>query len=250
MKVFGSSCFRPKRNQVTNRIIRRFISTQDRSLNIVEPPLSVSIERPVTVLLLEDGLYAKSWSDLLKSKLPSEMGISYGTIHVPSTAKETFRDRVEFLKEELLGIPDALVVARGPIASWSCQLYLESFSLIGMVAVDPILMDRRGSIEDKAIQYLLQQNNSNEALPWDRDLLCRVLSGNEDRKLKLEPGPCPMLFVQSLPSDLFTQTTRDNLKRHDSDESPFGSPIFIDIHQQGERDFLSTLSDWIDDHVL
>lgn len=234
---------------------RQFFSTQGQRLIITEPPLHVEIERPCTVLLLEDdSLYPSSWSDLMTSTIPSDFGMSCGTIEIPTDSQETFQDRVDYLKWSLLGIPDAMLIARGPIASWTAQLYLESFSLIGLVAVDPILMDRpRGSVEDQAILHLLDTLQSTMK-KQDTELLRRVLNGEEGRRLKLEPGPCPLLFTVSMSEDIFVETTKHSSQRHESDESPFGPPSFLDISEASsatnENDLLVALSDWVDDHVL
>jgi hypothetical protein len=224
---------------------------------IVEPPLvSNVIERPCTFVLLEDiGVYpeSSSWRDELHDQIPAKYGMSFGYISKLDHLS-TFEQRVNGLVE-LSTITDAVLVARGPLASWSAQLYLESFSVQGLVMMDPILFDHRDGLDmeaTKELKRLMEQRGLQSS--GDYRQLEAISQGLETRKLKLEPSPVPILVLQTLGGDLFTQTASDTVLRHSDVHGSFGDVQVADISQEEEEnkihEAIRIIDSWIDESVL
>jgi hypothetical protein len=224
---------------------------------IVEPPLVTNvIERPVTLVLLEDnGIYPASWRDELHDQIPAKYGMSFGYISELDHLS-TFEQRVNDLTE-LSTISDAVLVARGPLASWSAQLYLESLPVQGLVMMDPILFDRREALDVEAteqLKILMEQRGLQSS--GDYRQLEAISRGLETRKLKLEPSPVPILVLQTLEGDLFSQTASETARRHSHvDLGLFGDVQVADISKEEEDkhkidEAIRIIESWIDESVL
>ena len=118
-------------------------------------------------------------------------------------------ERVEEMKMDLATrFHDAVVVARGPIASWTALLYLESLPLKGLVCVDPIPFDaatpttteHRGAMTTgsrTARSRLLLDTYSTTSDPIVSQIFHEILS-DDARTLQLEPNAVPMLILHSV----------------------------------------------------
>ena len=119
--------------------------------------------------------------------------------------------RVEEMKTDLSRrFHDAVLVARGPLASWTALLYLESLPLTGLVCVDPIPFDDAPAQEEEEEEDRAGGGATTTTMStrrWLRDmslsdpivsqLLHEILS-DDARKLKLEPNAVPMLILHSV----------------------------------------------------
>lgn len=223
---------------------------------IVEPPLvSNVIERPCTVVLLEDkGIYPASWRDELQDQIPANYGMSFGYISELDQLS-TFKQRVNDLID-LATITDAVLVARGPLASWSAQLYLESLPVQGLVMMDPILFDRRDDLDVEATEELkLSMEQRGLQSSGDYRQLEAISQGLETRKLKLEASPVPILILQSMGGDVFAQTASETARRHRHDLGLFGEVQVTDISKEEEDkckidEAIQIIDSWIDENVL
>ena len=117
-------------------------------------------------------------------------------------------ERVEEMKMDLATrFHDAVVVARGPIASWTALLYLESLPLKGLVCVDPIPFDattpttteHRGATttDSRTARSMLLDTYSTTSDPIVFQIFDEILS-DDARTLQLEPNAVPMLILHSV----------------------------------------------------
>lgn len=208
---------------------------------IFEPPLqSTVVERPCTVVLMEDeSLYPNLWRHDFQALVPRDYGMSFASINegtgqgsnnvsidadaVTSDRTDSmgsFSRRLEILKTTLPPINDAVLVSRGPLSSLCAQYYLESFSLQGLVMVDPILLDQRGidTGADDAAQ-LLQKSMLAAGVVQSEQELRHFHCDN----LLLERNAVPMLVLLSIPDRAWNlAAVKQVAERHSDEQGPFG----------------------------
>jgi hypothetical protein len=189
------------------------------------------------VVLAEDlSLYAKSWHDEFLEELPQHRGLEYGYLGIKGI---TLGERLDHFTRELASIPSVVLVSRGPLVSWTALYYLESLPLAGLIMVDPIPYDEIDEVMEKETS-----SPSGHAILQSAE----IDSLNETRPLKLEPGPVPMLVIQSLEDPLYEEMARRVASRHGGDDSIFGLVQVVAVDTSG--DAIDKICHWIDDSVL
>jgi hypothetical protein len=217
--------------------------------SISEPPFdSTVIEKPFTVMLMEDRfIYDNTWEDSLKKAIPRDYGMSFISLSFPE--EHTFDQVVEDLKTDMSRFNDAILIARGPLSSWSAQFYLESFPLKGLVMIDPILFDQQFEENDGKTSAALKDRVSavtrNQPLnfeKWETFLL-----GALEKKLRLEPNSVPMLVMSS--QNMFTSASKNVAKRHSDNDGLFGEVLMREITTSNDKNLENIMRDiyrWID----
>ena len=239
--------------------------------SIVEPPLdSQVIEKPFTVLLMEDQQFLfdysndesninnngiTSWRESFQKSISRNYGMSFAYLSYnvdhhhqqeeSSSSSSFLIDAIlEQLKVDLQNIPDAVLVTKGPISSWFGQLYLESFSLKGLVMVDPVLFDN-------------QEETTNVRKFWDDETSTNfelLLLEATKRKLMVEPNSVPMLILSSEGSSENNNMEAASLvaKRHSDVDGPFGQILVASVEdtiQDDQKQPVDMICDWIDDTI-
>jgi hypothetical protein len=246
--------------------------------SINETPIgSTILEKPFTVILMEDSEYSMSrkgndnnnnnnnsadeddtlcisWMETFRSKIPRKYGMSFGSISIDRRRRRQQQNRpdcngddgddepVLLLFDELLkslkhsdlpSINDAVLIARGPVASLCAQYYLESCSLQGLIMIDPILINDN------------PRNNNNDGDDDDDDddtialLRSRILHDNEhdqdqdrfrSKKLLIESNSVPMMVVLTVPNNkVWNRASRFVATRHSNPDGPYGMVEIIDL---------------------
>ena len=203
----------------------------------IEPPLSSLVrEKPCTLVLVEDqGLYDTSWHSSLRHSLPNEHGLQYcqQTITLSSLVAA-----LSEMTDDLAMMPSIVLLARGPVASWVAQYYLESVPLAGLIMVDPVLEPSSELLEELKSLY-------SDVAVQELNLLNRIQSGAESRPYLLEPGVVPMLVLSSI--NRLQEVSRSIAHRHSNPSSPFGE-VQVGTVESGDPSEL--INDWIEDVVL
>jgi hypothetical protein len=207
------------------------------------------LEKPCTVIWLEDDHYmynninneqTLSWHETLRSRIPMECGMSFASISFESPKLMNVTERLEALKaSNLPRIHDAILIARGPIASLCAQYYLESFSLLGLVMVDPILLDNDDNDDDD------DNDNDNDNNNVDRSLLREVMSNMvvddtdwkrfENCKLLLEPNAVPMMVILATENASWKKASKKVADRHSDLDGLYGIVPVVDISEEGHN---------------
>ncbi len=256
--------------------------------SISETPLdSFVVEKPYTLILMEDDASASfldsketvvSWSEIFRSKVPRDYGMSFASISLQlktpqtttstststtstSTASTTasISKTLQALKASPLPImADAILVARGPCSSLLAQYYLESFSLKGLVMLDPILLQEEND------ESLLLSSLVSNIYKDDQESLERFRS----RRLLVEANSVPMMVVRTIVSDKDTTTTATTTSRYDhcsawkasslhvaerhgDTDGPYGEVPVLDIVDSADSEafvtnLLAHIDHWID----
>ena len=245
--------------------------------SINETPIgSTILEKPFTVILMEDSEYSMSrkgnddnnnnsededdtlcisWMETFRSKIPRKYGMSFGSISIDRRRRQQQQNRLdcngdddgddddepvlllfdELLKSlkhsELPTINDAVLIARGPVASLCAQYYLESCSLQGLIMIDPILINDN-------------PRDNNYGDDGDDDdtialLRSRILHDNEhdqdqdrfrSKKLLIESNSVPMMVVLTVPNNkVWNRASRFVATRHSNPDGPYGMVEIIDL---------------------
>ena len=202
----------------------------------------------------EDHTLCISWMETFRSKIPRKYGMSFGSISIDRRRRRQQQNRLdcngddgddepvlllfdELLKSlkhsELPTINDAVLIARGPVASLCAQYYLESCSLQGLIMIDPIL------INDNP-----RDNNDGDDGDDDDDdtialLRSRILHDNEhdpdqdrfrSKKLLIESNSVPMMVVLTVPNNkVWNRASRFVATRHSNPDGPYGMVEIIDL---------------------
>lgn len=211
-----------------------------------EPPLDSTVpERPCSIALAQDrGLYgelsAQLWEDQCSTMIPNEFGMTFASLEL---------ERQEDLEADLtsLSTPQAVLVARGPLVSWWAQLHLESYSLAGVILIDPLMLyNGDPELVDQVIQ-------ASEDAFLDGVYLNQLYYEAQNRPLLLEPGPVPMVIIQSRSEYVFEEGVQQTIQRHGIDEAEESTSVPI-ITLKDDRDLESTVRDslvpWIENRVL
>jgi hypothetical protein len=198
-----SGAFRLLRGRLTRRLPqRRSIVTLHQ-----EPPLDSSIpERPCSIALVQDrGLYgeisAQFWEDQCLEIIPTQLGMPFASLEVDAQENSLATDIAS------LSNPLVVLVARGPLVSWWAQLYLESYSLAGLVLVDPLPLEEPNP-------DLVDQLIESSADAFLDGVYLNHLYEAQNRPLLLEPGAVPMMVVQSRKDAIFSQGANQTADRH------------------------------------
>jgi hypothetical protein len=208
----------------------------------IEPPMVSSVlEKPYTLVLLEDqGLYETSWQATLRESLPAKYGLHY--CHQSLTALSSLDAALDEMSDDFATMPSIVLLARGPLASWMAQYYLESLPLAGLIMVDPI------SLESSSLALLeeLRTRYAVDEATQELGLLDRIQSGAETRPLKLEAGVVPMLVLTST-NNLLLESARMTAERHSDVDSPFGEVLLETVDEA--EDLSGRICDWIDEKL-
>eukprot|EP00544_Gedaniella_sp_CCMP2646_P004531 CAMPEP_0202495930 /NCGR_PEP_ID=MMETSP1361-20130828/18321_1 /ASSEMBLY_ACC=CAM_ASM_000849 /TAXON_ID=210615 /ORGANISM="Staurosira complex sp., Strain CCMP2646" /LENGTH=237 /DNA_ID=CAMNT_0049127117 /DNA_START=41 /DNA_END=751 /DNA_ORIENTATION=+ len=193
----------------------------------VEPLATSTVrERPCEVVLAQDVIYDSCWQQSFSRILPHERGLHYCGISVDC---KNLQGGLDVLKEDLLELPNPVLVARGPLMSLIAQYYLESLPLAGLVLVDPILIHHVDVLKE------LKTRLRGDRTGIQREFVNELLTATRPRPLKLEPGAVPILVLQSIQDDIFRQASHDVAHRHWDPDGAFGE---IPVH-----DLMSTECD-------
>ena len=239
--------------------------------SINETPIgSTILEKPFTVILMEDSEYSMSrkgnddnnnnsededdtlcisWMETFRSKIPRKYGMSFGSISIDRRRRQQqnrldcngddndepvlllFDELLKSLKHsELPTINDAVLIARGPVASLYAQYYLESCSLQGLIMIDPILINDN-------------PRDNNDGNDGDDDTIAllrsRILHDNEhdqdqdrfrSKKLLIESNSVPMMVVLTVPNNkVWNRASRFVATRHSNPDGPYGMVEIIDL---------------------
>lgn len=245
-----------------------------------EPPLHSTIpERPCTVALVQDtGLYTaqstRQWQDELRQIFPNQQGITFANfewkwenVNDDESGGGSGRCAVEQGMEHLyldmaqLMSPHVVLVARGPLVGWISQLYLESFSLAGLVLVDPLPLDDK-NLDVAALSQAIGEYTGN--VPGDYEHNIGSIVRENKRSLLLEPGAVPTIILQSIPVPLFIDGARKTSDRHrlllrdeeEKSEEAFaaGDAPIIRLDNDDKTDLQTCVKDsigaWIESRVL
>ncbi|MGK3743441.1 MAG: hypothetical protein ACI90V_010297, partial [Bacillariaceae sp.] len=145
-----------------------------------------------------------------------------------------FDELLKSLKDsELPRINDAVLIARGPVASLCAQYYLESCSLQGLIMIDPILVNDTPNDKDDAGN---DANDNDDTIA----LLCsRIFHNNDDdddqdrfrsTRLLIESNSVPMMVVLTVPNNkVWNRASRFVATRHSNPDGPYGIVEIIDL---------------------
>jgi hypothetical protein len=196
-------------------------------------------EKPYTVVLLEDqGLYETSWQSSLRESLPTKYGIHY--CHQSLTALSSLDAALDEMSDDFATMPSVVLLARGPLASWMAQYYLESLPLAGLIMVDPISLESSSPVLLRELKSRYSVDEATQEL----GLLDRIQSGAETRPLKLDAGVVPMLVLTSSSNEL-QESARMTAERHSDIDGPFGEVLLESVDD--EEDLSERICDWIDE---
>jgi len=210
----------------------------------IEPPLeSAIVEKPCTVLLMEDrAIYKESWNNSFHTAIPNNYGMSFASV---SFSKELdFDQMLNELKADLSSFSDAVLIARGPLSSWIAQFYLESLSLKGLVMVDPISFDvPEAETITKLEEKARQTEFSKELEQWNK-----LLRQAQQRKLLLEPGVVPMIIMYSYEDPACKLSAMRVAKRHSGEkDSRFGDvPVKQILQGDNSNHLMTDIDNWIE----
>jgi hypothetical protein len=208
-----------------------------------EAPLACEVlEKPCTVILVEDhAIYQDTWSESFRLAIPRVYGMSYASIDFRE--ESCFDEMVDEMKADLSLVNDAVLVARGPVASWCAQFYLESCPLQGLVMVDPVLFDQGDNgVEGEATRKLHQ------GLAKEDDQWSRILKGAKSRRLRIEPNAVPMLVLQTWNDPACRLAAVAVAKRHSDDEGPYGEVPVKEVQQTHDSadEIMKEVDNWIE----
>jgi hypothetical protein len=235
--------------------------------SIDETPIgSTILEKPFTVILMEDNEYSMSrkgndnndnnnededytlfisWIETFRSKIPRKYGMSFGSISIDRRRQQQnrldcngddgdepalllFDELLKSLKDsELPTINDAVLIARGPVASLCAQYYLESCSLQGLIMIDPILVndtprDNDGD-DDDTIALLRSRIFRGNDYDQDQDRF-------RSTTLLIESNSVPMMVVLTVPNNnVWNRASRFVATRHSNPDGPYGMVEIIDL---------------------
>lgn len=244
---------------------------------IVETPLDSKVtEKPYTIILMEDdvplvfqediddGVHSTetlqahgrtSWIDTFRSTVPPEYGMSFASIQRTNNEQQPPSPSagLQALKTSPLPtLSDAILVARGPLASLCAQYYLESFSLKGLVLIDPVLImddDEDGNDKDgKDDLFALLER----ICLHKKDELDRFRS----KRLLVEPNAVPMMVFSTASDDhALKQSSRSVAARHGDPDGPYGRVPIVDLGKETRQNevpliVLDAINKWIDETVF
>ena len=214
--------------------------------SIVEPPLDCQVlEKPCTLILLEDAwLYHSSWEHTFQENIPSQYGMSFMSMTF-TPSRSNLEAMIEEMKNDLATIHDAILVTRGPIATWVALFYLESFSLKGLVMIDPIPFDRLAHPAEQIVLDLKQvSTHSNNKL--DISYYDPIIHEACLKKLQLEPNSVPMMVIQSIHDDNLATLANQMAERHSDPNGPFGMVEMVSILQDHPHLIMEKFDAWIE----
>ncbi|CAB9517968.1 expressed unknown protein [Seminavis robusta] len=284
---FGSDCYRHWRYLPCSLGINRGCVRNVVTL-LEEPPLDSPIpERPCTVALVQDSLYGPAstslWKAQLRSLVPTEFGMSFANLDLShEQEKQQGLLALDALQSDLLQMetPQVVLIARGPLVSWWAQLYLESFSLAGLVLVDPLVPvgdTGMGTVIDadaatnQAFQYVADEARKNGSSNYLQNISSLFFSKKRQRGLLLEPGAVPMMVLSTHP--FLSEPAQQTAERHrivydGQDREDPSNPMFhlgdvpvisMDLGEDNaggsrvdplQQCFRDTIGPWIENQVL
>lgn len=248
--------------------IVRFLLT-----DAIEPPLDSSIpERPCTVILSEHAaLYgSKSWNSAFQESFPKHHGMTYRQWSLlpnpttkasssPSSSSEedptttivvSIDGALHQMKSDLIGMSDAILIARGPWMSWMAQFFLESLPLAGLVLVDPMPLNENQGIQQFQLAYQNSSPNLQQSIEYQ--LFQEFVNHWDHWTLKLERGSVPMMVIQTIPQPVCFEMAKQTAQRHTSEM--FGPvpviPILEQNPEQQVQQVIAVVAEWINERVL
>lgn len=152
-------------------------------------------------------------------------------------------EKIAEMKVDLSSFHDAILVTRGPIASWVAMFYLESLPLNGLVAIDPIQFD--------------DLMHAKDVIGVDR---CGDVEGEyhlfleaSKKKLKLEPNAVPMLILDSLtggPIGGRGGPSREECervaRRHGDENGPYGLVMVQECPATNPGAVIEIIDEWVE----
>mmetsp|Transcript_15468 Transcript_15468/g.42755 ORF Transcript_15468/g.42755 Transcript_15468/m.42755 type:complete len:259 (-) Transcript_15468:34-810(-) len=221
-----------------------------RSAVVDVPPECEAPERPVTLILAEDaGVYKNSWHPTMEQALPQQNGIPYSNFHLSATA-QTFDDALREMKKDVGSVMDAVLVTRGPFASWMAQFYLEDLPLKGLVMVDPMQLDDQNGVNQFQLHYEKLGLTSSQQYKLYQDY-----SEHWDHwTLQLEPGAVPMMILYTTDRPAFKRCAENTALRHrvgdDEDEDSLPIVKLPATKSNHEKEVIKTIVSWVTQRVL
>lgn len=227
--------------------ISLFESRRWKLTSILEPPLDCEVlEKPCTLILLEDKwLYSKSWNKTFEIDIPRQHGMSYASLTVDS--QQNFDSMINELQEDLSPIPDAVLVTRGPVASWAACHYLESLPLLGLVMIDALQWDHSDNNSKllKELQDIVKNNSSETSNAVDEMVDLSMVEQLTSRQLKLEPNAVSMMVLQSIDHPLLKEGCKQVADRHSDIDGPFGQVVTTQVLEDDPDGIMTLIDDWL-----
>jgi hypothetical protein len=137
----------------------------------------------------------------------------------------TIPECVNALKtSELSTLWDAVLVARGWFSSMCALYYLESYSLRGLIMVNPLSfhLDDVDDVQHHSFpQNILHEN-------WSCFENCN--------ELLLEPNSVPMMVVVTIPTTPWIRAAHNVADRHSDEDGPYGMVPVLNLNQLDETE--------------
>jgi len=239
-RIVGQCCFALSCKQARRHLV------QSRGLlqNAREPSLtSEAVERPHTIVLSQDLGFNTSpnwFSEDITRSIVDDHGFSFASLETSSSSTDV-NSALQEMAGDLSTVPSAILVARGPVVSWISQLYLESYSLSGLVLIDPVLLD--DSVKTtRLVEANLDRNTRSAEIFHD------YCNHWDHWSLRLEPGSVPMMVVST--RSTFADASRIAAERHSTN----GKVVpFISAPDEGDVvsiDLLERVIAWIDEEGM
>jgi hypothetical protein len=222
-------------------------------------------KHPFTLVLAEDeaiieGLLSKkepqeryrlnySWFDHFSKEVP-KMGTSFSRFELKKSTTNiehnSFGGAVNELIEDIVSIPQPVLVARGPFMSWIAQFYLQKdLPLSGLVMIDPLTFDQDDvctNYQDRLELYFPEERS----MPDEFELLDEYLWTHDEEAfaMKIKQGVCPMLVATTQTDELWRDHANITAQRYTSctaDKVPV-----VDLDALDVDNCVRKICDWVD----
>ena len=199
------------------------------------------LEKPCTLVLVEDSfLYDITWNDAFHLNIPAKHGMAFMSLTL--NLSNGLDGMIDEMKQDLPAVHDAILVTRGPIASWVALFYLESFSLKGLVMIDPVpfdyLRNNAANVGIEASPSALLHNE--ESL--NGDLLLQASA----KVLQLEPNSVPMFVIQSIEGPRNNDYILQVAERHSDPDGPFGKVTTAHLIGETPDLVMHKIDEWVE----
>lgn len=244
-----------RRNYCHGRALQQALAKDSDDATIImsptfETPLdSTVMEKPYTLILMEDlppgekngatssiisSNTARSWVNVFQSKVPNDCGMSFASLAYDSKnfhcSKLTLAQQLQALKTSpLSSIHDAILVTRGALSSLIAQYYIESFSLQGLVMIDPILID------DENVPTTSSEVNNNDSVA---QFVAKILDQSQEdmsrhmfqsSRLLVEANSVPMMVMTTRNDVSWNDASKFVADRHSDEDGIYGIVPVVDL---------------------
>jgi hypothetical protein len=144
-------------------------------------------------------------------------------------------ERVNEMKQDLSTFHDAVLITRGPLATWTALFFLESLPLTGLVGVDPVQFDDPNHDRDAFLQTFARDK-----------LTSRLILEASEKRLQLEPNAVPMLILHSIGDGASRMQCDIVASRHGDPEGPFGVVKVRECPSDDPEFAMQEIDEWIE----